>query len=145
MANINARDALRPKFMANDGRGVNIVDTADITANPTAADTVTFRLPAGFDLAKLWLHASDMDTNGAPTLAGKVGYKVNSQFAADDDAFFAAAALGQAVQRLDISPLVPLGVLQYDLDVQVTWTNAAATFAAGTITLIAQGNSAGPQ
>ena len=142
MANINARNFTRPKSMRCDGTAVFITDVADITANPTACDTVSFTLPAGLELHKLWIHPTDMDTSTG--LAGSVGWAANSQFTVNATGFRAAAALGQAAGAVDISPAVPIK-LEYDLVVTITWSVTATAFAAGTVALIANGNAVGPQ
>lgn len=153
MAEIKSLKFARPLPMTGDGRGVWIPDSASVTVAQAANDVLAFSVPPGFELADLQLRVSDMDTNGAPTMAAKVGYrprsgaatmKVNgvAGVAADDDYFRATAALGQAAAVIDCD----FDPIRFDdgADLIVTFTTAAATFAAGTVKTRMAGNMVGP-
>lgn len=145
MAAILGAGYLNPQSSPNDGRAVVITDTATISANPTAADTVEFKIPAGFQVCKIWIRPSDMDTNVSPEMTAKIGYLKMSGSSAteDDDYFMADGAFGQAagIVDLDFAPIT----FQEDMRLAVTWTVDAATFAAGTIRVVMLGNSVGPR
>lgn len=133
-----------PKMMAGDGRAVWFDDKAVIAAAGAANDTIDFLLPAGQSLHQLKFIVTDMDTNGTPTLAAKIGYApVNpaSSLAGNDAYFKAAAAFGQSAQAFecDFAPV------RFDEDVyiRITVTTAAATFAAGSVTMVGAGNMVG--
>lgn len=146
MADTKSSGYLIPQMMPVDGRAIFIPDKADVASAPAVNDTVSFRLPAGLELSQLRFVVPDMDTNGSPALAGKIGYKAvdpASALVADDDYFRATGALGQAAGLVDCS--FPPITFQEDVMVQITWTTVAATFAAGTVHMIAAGNAKGPR
>ena len=152
MADTKSTKFVRPLMMAGDGRAVIITDTMTVSSNPVASDTHSLKIPAGFEVCAATLRVSDMDTNGTPTLAGKVGYapnpgattmKINNVAGVSgNDAYFrAAAAFGQAaaVIDLDFDPIL----FNDGAQLQVTWTVTAATFAAGTVKWVIFGNMIG--
>jgi hypothetical protein len=144
MASVKSAGYFNPKMMPGDGRAVFINDSAAVSANPSVNDTHDFHLPGGFELSTLRFKVTDMDTNGSPTLAAKIGYAPvdpNSSLAADDDYFRAAAALGQAAAQIECD-FVPI-TFQEPVRITVTWTAVSATFAAGTVYMTAAGNAKG--
>lgn len=147
MANLYGRKAKAPAFMPVDGCAIQINDTIALTANPTAGDVINFRLPAGIELGSLKIKCSDIDTNGTPTVVFRVGYTpcdTGSALAADSTAFAAAGQThAQAGTTLDCS----FHPIKFEEDVYVTVTinTAAATFAAGSISMIAVGSAIGPK
>lgn len=146
MASVKSRDYLIPQMMPVDGRAVWINDRGTMSANPSVNDTLDFRLPAGFELSYLRFRPTDMDTNGTPTLAAKIGYAPvdpASSLAAVDNYFKATAAFAQAAGAVDCD-FAPI-TFQEDVRITITWTTAAATFAAGTVDMIAGGNAKGPR
>src|SRR5690242_13203004 len=65
--------------------------TVSCTAAPSTSDTINFfDLPAGARVHMAVLYATDMDTNGSPTLTLNVGDS------GDADRLFAASTVGQA-------------------------------------------------
>lgn len=145
MAQTKSAGFLNPQLMPCDGRAVVLNDRATLSANPTANDTMDFRIPAGFELSKLWLKVPDMDASTG--LAAKVGYApidANSSLSGVDDYFRAAGALGQAAALIDCD-FVPI-TFQEDVYLRITWTVAASgAFTAGTVYATALGNSKGPR
>lgn len=146
MASVKSAGYLIPQMMPVDGRAVCIVDRGTMSANPTASDTLDFRIPAGLEVAALRFNVSDMDTNGTPTLAAKIGYAAvdpASSLAASDAYFKATGAFGQAAGLVDCA-FQPI-TFQEDVRITITWTTNAATFAAGTVDMVAIGNAKGPR
>lgn len=146
MASTKSRDYLLPKMMPVDGRAVFINDRATVAANPTINDTHDFLIPAGFEMSLLQFLPTDMDSNGSPTLAAKIGYAPvdpNSTLTADDDYFKAAGAFGQAAGLVECA-FVPI-MFQEDVKITITWTAVSATFVAGTVDMICAGNAKGPR
>jgi hypothetical protein len=147
MANLFGRKAKAPALMPVDGCAIQINDTIALTVNPTAGDVILFRLPAGIELGNLKIKCSDIDTNGTPTVVFRVGYTpcdTGSTLAADSVAFAPAGQTNaQAGTTLDCS----FHPIKFEEDVYVTVTinTAAATFAAGLISMIAVGSAIGPK
>ncbi len=120
----------------------------DFAANPSAADIIELcRLPAGAIVLGGWYRAEDIDTNATETLDIDVGYAANGDVAADPDAFGNFGVQnGDAVTNYlpEGGTLMPLnGVLANgplsltrETVVQATVNAVAATFAAGTITVV---------
>lgn len=124
--------------------------TLAITANPTAADVWRMcKLPAGAVFLEGKLYASDLDTNGTPTLDMDVG--ILGATVTDSDFFgnFGVVS-GDAVSGYKpgvgvVLPLAPtvsatnlsgaLVTLTEATIVTITVNTAAATFAAGNVTL----------
>jgi hypothetical protein len=103
--------------------------TTDLALNRTVA---LFRVPAGFVVCDLKVSATDMDTNGTPTLTFKLGDT------GDDDRLLAASTLGQAGTSSFTSLVATTGLLyQYtsETEILMTCSAAAATAAAGTLTV----------
>lgn len=101
------------------------------TAAPSTSDTINFfYLPAGARVVLAILEASDMDTNGSPTLTLNVGD------AGDPDRLFAASTVGQA-GTLSTAIAVTGSAYQYTSKTLITGVANAnsATGAAGTIDL----------
>ena len=147
MANLYGKKAKVPAFMPVDGGAINIIDSIALAANPTAADVINFKLPAGIQLSGLKIRCDDLDTNASPTLVFSVGYApatTGSSLSASS-AYFAATGqtTGQAGGTLDCS----FEPITFEEDVYVTLTigTASATFAAGDIFMIASGNAIGPK
>lgn len=100
-------------------------------AAPSTSDTINFGyLPAGARIVLAVLEASDMDTNGSPTLTLNVGDS------GDADRLFAASTVGQAGTVSTAIAAAGDGY-QYTTKTLLTGTaaNNAATGAAGTINL----------
>jgi hypothetical protein len=105
--------------------------TVTCTAAPSTSDTINFfDLPAGARVHLAVLSASDMDTNGTPTLTLNVG---DSGSAAR---LFSASTVGQAGTASTALAATGVGNL-YTTKTRITGVaaNNAATGAAGTVTL----------
>ena len=120
-----------------------------LTANPSANEIINLcKLPRGAVVLGGHLRMSEIDTNATETLDIDVGYAANGAVAADPDAFgnFGTANGGDAVTGYlpEGGTLLPLhGVLKdgpltltADTTVTATVIAVAATFAAGTITVV---------
>jgi hypothetical protein len=108
--------------------------THSVTANPAAADVLqAVKVPRGARILEVLLTATDMDTGGSPTLTAEVGD------AGDTDRFISSKAIGAAgagvVQRLDNVAGLNYQYTAEDT-IDITFPATAATFAAGTITLV---------
>lgn len=116
--------------------------TYDMSANPTANDVLELcKLPKGAVVLGGFLRMEDLDSNATETIDIDVGT------AADADAFGNfGVQTGDAVAGYlpEGGVLLPLhGTLKdgpvtmsAETTVQLTWIAAAATFAAGTVTLV---------
>jgi hypothetical protein len=115
-----------------EGLGYNVQCkpvTLTLSANVVAADVVQI-LKVPKNCTVLWVQAiaSDMDTNGAPTMSFKIGD------GDDDDYYVAASLIGQTggVVQSNVFTARPKTYANDDT-IDITWITAAATFAAGTI------------
>ena len=147
MASLKSVKFTQPKPMTVDGCAVFFSDTYAVAANPTAADTIDFHLPAGAELHELKFDFPDLDTNVSPEWAWKAGYrKLNDgdTLTADDDYF---AATGQTTGQSTGAYQCRFVPIKFDVDVIISITVEvdAATFAAGTIRMNAAYNCVGPK
>jgi hypothetical protein len=147
MASIKSAGFLNPQMMPVDGRGINLTDKVVLAANPTAADTLDFRIPAGMEVTGIDLYADDLDSNGTPTLATSWGYAPvdpNSSLAANATYF---AGTGQTVGRAAGGLRLAFKPIKFEEDVYLRGTvgTASATFAAGELHAIISGNAKGPK
>jgi hypothetical protein len=102
-----------------------------ISAALTTADVIQFGyLPIYARVIDAYLEATDMDTNGTPTLAFNIGD------AGDADRLFAATTAGQAAGVTRMTAVTGFGH-RYDAKTLITGAPStnAATGAAGTLTL----------
>ena len=108
---------------------------------------VACKVPAGATVTHGWLIATDMDSNTDETIDIDVGYAANGDVIADPDAFgnFGPTPGDVSVHQPVAGVYLPFhGVLvsggpitfNKDTDIIVTFTDDAATFAAGRTTLI---------
>ena len=112
------------------GRRVNL-GTADLALN---AVTAAFRVPAGFTVTGIIAVASDMDSNGTPTIALSVGDSGSAT------RFLSSSPIAQAggtTQTLASTGL--LFAYTADTDILVTASTGAATAVAGTLDLYLEG------
>lgn len=133
-------------FPASLYAGAGVLNAAygsyDMASNPTANDIVELcKVPAGSVILGGWLRVEDLDSNATETIDIDVGTS------ADADAFGNfGVQTGDAVAGYlpEGGVLLPLhGTLKdgpvsvtSEITVQATWIAAAATFAAGTITVV---------
>jgi len=107
-----------------------------------AADTGTpgntvqlFSVPKGFTVTDLNFDCTRLDNNGTPTLTLSIGD------AGQANRLVSASTIGQAAES-EADPIAPGGLgYKYpaDTDIQLSVTAAAATPAAGTLTLFLKG------
>lgn len=119
----------------------------DFAAEQNAAETLAIcKVPAGAVILGGWMRGEDMDT-GSETLDIDVGYAANADVSADTDAFGNFGILnGAAVTNYlpEGGFLVPLHgtlkdgpvTLTAETTILVTFVDDAATFAAGTLTVV---------
>lgn len=147
MASIKAQRFFAPKASNVDGRAVFINDKVVLAANPTAADTLDFFVPAGTEISSVVIKPDDLDTNGSPTFVFGVGYapvSASSSLAANAT-YFAAAGQTAAQSGGGLTCYFKPITFQEDVMLRLTVGTAAATFAAGEIHAIVGGNSIGPK
>ncbi|MBN3848152.1 hypothetical protein G3N58_15125 [Paraburkholderia sp. Ac-20342] len=124
----------RPDAMpgAGDAAGLKCKTMrATLTAALALNDVLTGpKLAAGSTIVDVIIAASDLDSNGAPTITLDVGYGV------DPDYFIAASNIGQAggIARASASTAKPLTLVSDDT-IDVTVHAAPATGQAGTVDL----------
>lgn len=145
MANLKSQKALAPAFMPVDGCGMFITDKYTFAANPTAADTLDFRIPGGMEVVAVSVQCDDLDTNGSPTIVFSAGYTPvdTASSLSASLAYFAAAGqtTAQAGGRLQCS-FKPIK-FEEDVWLRLTIATASATFAAGDIAVIVSGIAEG--
>lgn len=101
--------------------------TTDLAINKTVG---LFKVPAGFVLTSLSATVTDMDTNGTPAVVFAIGDS------GDDDRFITGATTAQAGGTN--TTLAATGLrYNFTADTTIEWktTTAAATAAAGTVTV----------
>jgi hypothetical protein len=137
-----------PQFTPGNGVAAILNDLIALNANPVVADTIDFRIPAGFEVSSIELDSTRMDTNGAPTLAYQAGYapiQADTQYAANLTYF--APASGITVGRVANGNRVSLNFkpikFEEDMLLRLTVNAVAATFAAGELRAILHGVSRG--
>jgi hypothetical protein len=123
--------------------------TIEVAANPTAGDTYNMcRLPAGAVVLAGRIYSDDLDTNATETLDLDVGWAANGVEAADTDGFGNLGVLGTDTVA-GVKPeagynyalgglLVTDGPVAFTAEtvVTVTCVATAATFAAGTLSVV---------
>jgi len=112
------------------GRVVTLATTDLVTANTVGA----FRVPAGFTVTGIIAVATDMDSNGTPTLAISVGD------AGSGVRYLSSSTIGQA--GTTTTTLASTGLLflnTVDTEILITLTVGSATAVAGTVSLYLTG------
>lgn len=118
-----------------EGEGYEVVcvpATLTVSTNPTGGDVVQMvKLPKGAIVLDVMAVASDMDTNGTPTLTFSVGYGDSTSY------FISVSTIAQTggVVRSSAVTARPLTLTGEDT-IDILWGTTAATFAAGTIDLM---------
>lgn len=140
-----------PSINRISGDAAILTDRLLVTANPTTADTLDFKIPKGIEVSMIRLvfpTALDASTG----LTAKIGFvslvagatqvvKDGALTSNNDAAFFAAAAFGRAAGILELA-IVPT-VFEEDVYLRITPTVTATTFSAGSISSIIVGNQIG--
>lgn len=145
MASIKSVGFLNPQTTPGDGCAVFLNDKFVLSANPTAADTLDARIPAGFEVSSLEIQCDNLDSNGTPTFAFSVGYAPIDPASSLSPSTQYFAPTGQTTARTGgrlICAFKPI-TFQEDVYLRITVGTASATFAAGEIHTIAAGNSKG--
>lgn len=139
MATFNATDLFYKTPHVGQYGNATILDGS---VTPTAgANGDIYRpmiIPAGVRVCGLEIDNADLDTNGVPTIACKVGYSpVRGSTPAANDAYFQAsgATFLNAAQRTRLA-FAPI-TFQADVYLLITLTANAATFASGRVTAVA--------
>lgn len=145
MAALKSLRSSAPAFMPVNGCGMNITDKYTFAANPTAADTIDYRIPGGMLVTGVQIQCDDLDTNGTPTIVFSAGYTPvdTASSLSASLAYFAAAGqtTAQAGGRLNCS-FKPVK-FEEDVWLRITVGTASATFAAGDVAVIASGSAEG--
>lgn len=140
-----AQKSTGPKFNKGDGPAYVYTDKVAAVANPAVNDVYKYLIPAGVEVTSVAVQPADLDTNGSPTIAFKVGYEAvdpASALAAVTNYF---AATGQTTAQTGgrlVCAFVPI-VFNEDIYVTVTFTATAATFAAGDVWTLVSANTIG--
>lgn len=123
--------------------------TIEVSANPVAADVYEMcRIPAGAVVVGGYIYSDDLDTNATETLDLDIGWLANGVEAADPDGFGNLGVLGTDT----VAGIKPESGYQYPFGgllitdgpksftnetvIAVTCVATAATFAAGTLSLV---------
>ena len=118
---------------AFEGLGYGVVCkpvTLVVSAYPTAGTSVgMLKIPAGAIVFDLFALASDMDTNGTPTMSFSVGTDASPSYFLNTSVI---PQTGGAARPAGTAR--PLTFANADT-INITWNAAAASFAAGTIDL----------
>lgn len=129
-----AHDTL-PRHIPNHGLPGKVYGSYALTSNPAQDDTLILcRIPKGAFITGGKFYSDALDGNESPTLAVKCGYGSN------DDALFSATAGTYATATRLSFALFPASVAHTgiyvhpeDENIFLTWTETAATFAAGSV------------
>lgn len=131
------------------GIGCQAFGTITVSANPVAADIYQLcRVPAGAIVTGGRIYSSDLDTNATETLDLDIGWADNGVEVADPDGFGNLGVMGtdtvagikaeSGYQFLFGGVLLTTGPQTFSAEtiIQVTCVATAATFAAGTLTVV---------
>jgi hypothetical protein len=123
--------------------------TIEVAANPVAADIYQMcRVPAGAVVVGGWIYSDDLDTNATETLDLDVGWAANGVDVADPDGLGNLGPMTTdtvAGVKPEAGYSFPLGgvlitdgpkTFAAETVIQVTCVATAATFAAGTLTVV---------
>jgi hypothetical protein len=137
-----------PAHTGGAGRMLVAYGSYEFTAEQSAADIwEACKVPAGAVVLGGFLRTEDMDSNATETLDIDVGYAANGDVAADPDAFGNFGVLqGDVIAEtqpeggilINLHGTLKDGPVSFTRDtvITVTWTDDAATFVAGTATLV---------
>jgi hypothetical protein len=146
-------DRARSTFPASKFSGAGVLQCAygqiEVTANPVSTDVYEMcRIPAGAVVVGGWVRSDDLDTNATETLDLDVGWLANGAEAGDPDGFGNLGVMGTDTVA-GIKPeagynfpfggtLVTEGPRTFTREtvVAVTCVATAATFAAGTLSVV---------
>jgi hypothetical protein len=144
MATFSATDlATKPLYMGGYGNAMRVYGTVTPTAGASADIYKPVRIPAGMTVTGLKVYNADLDTGGT-AFAVKIGYTpVNS---ADGPTavldYFVTANTFLSATSLTEFKFAPIK-FEYDVDVIMTVTTAATTFASGDVVVYVEGIATG--
>ena len=150
MAALKGLKANAAQMQRGDGGAIILDDKYTFAANPSAADTIDFRIPAGMRVDDVQIGGDRVDTNGAPTLVFSAGYTpvdTGLSLAASLQYFLPTGqtTLSVAVAARARASFKPI-TFEEDVWLRVTLGAAgAATFAAGDIYAVIGGVMNGPK
>lgn len=146
MATYSVNNA-RPAHSCEYGNNTVLHDNTTIGAALALADVVRLAfVPAGTEVHRVVVKVTDMDTDGSPALAAKLGFAPadgSSAVSGADTAVASAAAWAQSAATTTYEIFPPYKV-DVDSWLQAVVTTAAATGAAGTAHAKVEGVSLGP-
>lgn len=147
MASIKAKGFNSPKFMPVDGCSTAIIDIVSLTTAPAANDTLDYFIPAGLEVFGVSIQCDDLDSNGTPTFAFQAGYTPVNPASSLSPALTYFAGAGQTTARTGGRLVCAFKPIKFEEDVilRLTVGTAAATFAAGDVITIVEGNTVGPK
>ena len=146
MAIFNAADlGIKPRHMGGYGNAVVVWGSVSPTAGASGDIYRPLIIPGGLEVTDVEIVADDLDSGATPALAVKVGFTpLNpTDGPIEDDDYFAAAgsAALQAAGRTSLS-FHPIK-FERPVILIITLTAAAATFAAGKVSVIVKGDGLG--
>lgn len=116
--------------------------TYDMSANPTADDVLELcKVPAGSVILGGWVRVEDLDSNATETIDFDVGTSADADAYGNFGVQTGDAVTGYLPEGGVLLPLNgtlkdgPVSVTT-EQTIQLTWIAAAATFAAGTVTVV---------
>src|SRR5262245_9263640 len=142
MTNYNAVDLFSKNVQTpHAGNQVAVWGAVTPTAMLTTDKVRVCRIPAGFEAFRLNIKNADLDSNGTPTLAVKIGFEYEDGSGGTDNAFVASgstifqSASGVAGNNFLIKPIT----IDKPAFLTITPTANAATYAAGEIVGVLEG------
>lgn len=142
-----------PTHTGECGNGAVYYNQCAVGVAPALNDQIRpVKVPAGTAVHRVVIRNTDMDTNGTPTLAAKIGFTpVDSSITAPsgaDTAIAAAAAWGQAAVAPPtggVYEVFPPYVVEVDSYLNIVVTTGPATGATGTVYAKVEGDAIGPK
>lgn len=144
MASFNAVDLnTKPRFMGGYGNGVVVFGSVTPTAGASADVYRPTRIPAGMLVTHLDIVNDDLDTGGT-AMSASIGYEPVDATAgpAANATYFSATSTFLTAAGRKVCAFQPIK-FEKDVNVTITLTVAATTFAAGQVTAIAMGQAEG--
>lgn len=146
MATFNAPDLLtKARHMGEFGNVTGVQGSVTPTAGANGDVYRPVVIPAGLEVWDVDIVCDDLDTNGTPLIAAKVGFTpLNAADGpAEDDDYFSAA--GNTALRSAGRTSLAFQPIKFERPVvlTITLTAAAATFASGKVTAIVRGDGLG--
>lgn len=128
--------------MGGHGEGQFLWGSVTPTAGAKDDIYIPLRILAGMEVVALIFNNEDLDSNGTPTIAVNIGYRPVRSLPVVNATYWASASTLLQAAGTTLVAAAPIK-FEYDVDVIMTLTAAAATFAAGRVTCVALGNARG--